>query len=287
MINLKNFFSILGTFTLVTFGILFTNSTVDKLKNEDDIMVQIKAVSSHYSEKPEEGVSIENGIIPGISGREVNIDESYSKMKRLGYFNKELLVYDKKHPKNTLKDNYNKYIIKGNSTKQSTSLIILIEKNTKIEDLEKILDIAKLKNIKLNFFIDGYWFEENNDIINKIVMEKHELGNLSYDGDYQDSSFIWMDTIIKKITEKKYSFCYKEKENKLHLETCSLYKNYTIIPSIIIDNNLYNDVKNKISSGDIISLKVTDKNINELPSTITYIESKGLKIVTLSNLLKE
>ena len=281
---MKNFFNILGTLTLVTFGILYTNATVDKLKNEDDIMVQIKAVSSHYSEKPEEAVLIENGIIPGISGRE---DESYNKMKRLGYFNKELLVYDKKNPKNTLKNNYDKYIIKGNSIKQSISLIILIQKNTKPEDLKKIKDIATLKNIKLNFFIDGYWFEENNDIINSIVMDKHELGNLSYDGNYQDSSFIWMDTIIKKLTDKKYSFCYKEKENKLHLETCSLYKNYTIIPSIIIDNNLYNDVKNQISSGDIVSLKVTDKNINELPSTITYIESKGLKIVTLSELLKE
>lgn len=284
---MKNFFNILGTFTLVLFGIIYTNTTIDRLKNKDDIMIQIKAVSSHYSEDPEEAILVENGIIPGIAGRKVNIEESYKSMKRLGHFNKELLVYDKANPKNTLKNSYDKYIIKGNPSKQSVSIIILINQNTKVEDIVKIKEIASLKKVKLNFFIDGYWFEDNNDIISSIIADKHELGNLSYNGDYQDSSFIWMDTIIKKISEKKYSFCYKEKENKLHLETCSLYKNYTIMPSLVVNNNLYNTVKNKISSGDIISIKITDKNINEFPTTLSYIESKGLKIVTLSNLLKE
>ena len=284
---MKNFFNVLGTITLVLFGILYTNTVIDKIKDKDDIMVQIKAVSSHYEEKPEEAILVKNGIIPGISGKEVDIDESYKSMKKIGIFDPNLLKYKKVNPKKSIVNSFDKYIVSGNKNKEQISIIMLVQNNTKVEYIEKILTIAKAKNIKLNFFIDGNWFEKNNDILNKIALNNHEIGNLSYNGDYQDSSFIWMDTIIKKLNNKKYSYCYKERENKLHLETCALYKNYTIMPTKKIEKNFYENIKENINNGDFISVDVSNQNIEELPIVISYIQSKGLKIQTLSNLLKE
>lgn len=284
---MKNFFNVLGTITLVLFGIFYTNTVIEKIKEKDDIMIQIKAVSSHYKEKPEEAILVENGIIPGISGKEVDIDESYKNMKKIGIFDPNLLKYKKINPKQSIINSFDKYIVSGNKNKEQVSIIMLIQNNTKSEYVEKLLTIAKVKNIKLNFFIDGNWFEKNNDILSEISINGHEIGNLSYNGDYQDSSFIWMDTIIKKLNNKNYSYCYKEKENRLHLETCALYKNYTIMPTKKIENNLYENIKENVNNGDIISMVINNENIEELPITISYIQSKGLKIQTLSNLLKE
>ena len=52
-----------------------------------------------------------NTIIPGISGKEVDVDKSYSKMRRYGKYNEKLLEYSYIKPTVSLTDNIDKYII--------------------------------------------------------------------------------------------------------------------------------------------------------------------------------
>ena len=81
-----------------------------------------------------------------------------------------------------------------NKFKHSISLIFLVKDNDKIEN---ILDILNQKQVSSNFFIDGYWLENNRDNLNKI--QNHMIGNLSYNGNYADGGYISKDTMMEKI----------------------------------------------------------------------------------------
>ena len=105
--------------------------------------------------------------------------------------------------------------------------------------------------------------------------------------DYNNSSFIWMDTIIKKIGKQKTSYCYNEKEDKSALSICSLNKDYTIRPNIITNKNPLKKIKESLSSGSIISMKINSETEEQLKLIINYINSKGYKIVNLEEHLKE
>lgn len=284
---MKNFFSALGVITLLTVGFIYKEQTTTVMKNMDDIMIHIKEESEKYEEKPVEAIIEKNKVIPGLVGRKIDIEKSYKAMKNVGYFNENLLEYEFVYPSFSLKDNLKNYIIKGNEQKEMVSFIFKIDKTTSLENIEEILNIAKVKKVSFTFFLDGYWFEENNDFVSELAKLKHSLGNLSYNENYKDSSFLWMNTIIKKITNKKHSYCYMEKENKEYLDICALHQNYTITPSIVIDTNPYITIKEKVQKGDIVSLKITNALIKELPSILSYIQNKGLKQVTLDELLKE
>ena len=83
------------------------------LKEFDDIMVQIKKASEDSRVDAIEGEIRDNTIIPGISGSEIDIDKSYSKMKRYGKYNEKLLEYKSIKPNTNLSVNINKYIQNG------------------------------------------------------------------------------------------------------------------------------------------------------------------------------
>lgn len=257
------------------------------MQSMDEIMIHIKEESQKYEEKPIEAVIEKKSIIPGLAGRKINIEKSYHAMKNVGYFHENLIEYEPIYPKHRLKENLKYYIIKGNEKKDMISFVFKIDKNTSKENIEELLNIGKVKKVSFTFFLDGYWFEENNDFVSEIARLGHDIGNLSYKEDYQDSSFLWMNTIIKKLTNKKHSYCYMEKEKEVYLDICALHQNYTIKPSKIINENPYLTVKEKVEKGDIVSLKITDPLIKELPSILTYIQKKGIKQVSLTKLLEE
>lgn len=280
---MKKFFEYLGLFTLVCFSFFYTEKTTSVVKELDDIMIKIKEQAPSYNSEVVEALVSENTIIPGISGKEVDINSSYQKMRKMGVFNEDYFEYKYIKPKELLKNNLDKYIVGGNSKKNEVSLIFLVSERSKIEE---VLNIIDKRNIKANFFVDGNWFEKNNEEVIELIEDGHNVGNLSYNKNYQDSSFIWMDTIIKKIGNQNISYCYKT-ENKKDLDNCALQKNYTISPTIEVAKYPLINVKNNLKAGNIISFKINNSLIKELDLIIKYISSKNLNIVTLDTLLNE
>jgi len=280
---MKKFFESLGLITLVCFSFFYTEKTTSVVKELDDIMIKIKEVASNYITEVEEAIIEGDTIIPGISGKEVDINTSYQNMRKLGTFNEKYLEYEYIRPKQLLKDNLDKYIIGTNSNKKQVSLIFLVEERNKIDD---VLNILNNHEIKGNFFVDGNWFEDNNDAVIDLIENKHIVGNLSYNRDYQDSSFVWMDTIIKKIGKQTNGYCYKT-DNKKDLENCALQKDYTIAPTMEIDSYPLINVKNNLKAGNIIAFKINNSLIKELDLIIKYIKFKDLEIVNLETLLNE
>lgn len=281
---MKKFFQLTGFITIMCLSFFYTEKAVEVVKEYDLEYKKIIEIENKYYKEPVNAIIDKNTIIPGISGIKVNRNLSYSKIKRYGEFNEYLLVLDSIKPDISIEDNKDKYVISGNKTKNNVSIILIINKDI---DINYILNILDEKKITLDFFIDGVWVEENTNKLQYIIDKEHNIGNLSYNQDYTNSSFIWLDSIIKKVTKKNQGYCYCETEDENTIKTCSKNNNYTIRPSIILKNNLLNNIKDKIEKGSIIAIYLTKNNINEVSVIINYIQSKGYSITTLEELIDE
>lgn len=123
---MKKNFEYIACFALIIFSFYFTDRISLLVASKSDLMEEIKMVSaSFYKEAVDAKINTkDNTIVPGAYGKEVNEEESYISMKEFGIFNKEHLVYNIIKPKYSLYDNKEKYIISGNPSKRSVSLII-------------------------------------------------------------------------------------------------------------------------------------------------------------------
>lgn len=280
---MKKFLQFMGVATIMCFSFFYTEKAVDVVKEYDEVYKKIEEVSEKYKVTPIDAYIEGNTIIPGISGKSVNIDLSYSKMKRYGKYNDSLIVLDDVKPSISIYDNKDKFIVSGNKKKNYISILFLIKD---VKNLKYILNVLDGKNISADLFLDGNFIENNMNEFNSID-SKYNIGNLSYNSDYSNSSFPWLDSIIKKKINKNYTFCYSSNNDTDVAHICSLSNDFTVIPSIVLKSNFISNVKDKIQNGSIISITVNDSNKKELPILINYIISKGYEIKTLNEHLNE
>ena len=279
---MKKIFQIFGLISLICFSFFMTEKTALVVSEMDEIMIEIKANYKKYSSDSIDAIINENTIIPGVSGKDVNINKSYKNMKLSGYYSDKLYIYDYTKPKISLSDNIDKYIIKGNPNKRMVSLIFKVKDG---DDINAVLKIINNYNIKVSFFIDSMWFSDNNDYVQKLINKGHNIGILI--DDYNSSDYEWMDMLIKKINNQKNSFCYSKEDNDKNLEICKLKHNYTIRPVEISDKTPLVDIKDKLESGSLLSLDINSQVRKELSTIIIYIRSKGFNIDNLEEHILE
>lgn len=278
---MKKFFKYLGILTLLCGSFIYTEKATTVVKELDDIMIQIKANKDKYYVPPVEAIIENDTIIPGINGMEIDVNKSYQNMRSIGLYSDKYYKYKIIKVSNLLDNNMDKYIISGNKNKGIASLVFLVEKNTNIDKVIKILDKNK---VKANFFIDGTWLENNNSEIYTIVNNEHGVGSIGYNYNYKNSSYAWLDNIIKRVSKEDTSYCIKVDEESLN--KCSQNENYTISAPIIVKNPLIS-TKEILTNGSIIIYKINPNLEKELPLIINYIYSKGITMDTLKNLLQE
>ena len=276
----KKYFQIVGILTLACFSFIFTEKTSVILRDNDELMKTIKEKQEEYKIESVNANINGDTITPGINGKQVNNSKSYNNMKRLGEFNENLLIYDLILPEISLTKTYDKYIVGGNPNKNMVSIIFKV--NDKIDELLKTID----NEYNYNFLIDGKWLESNEEIL-KDISSTNNIINGSYGGNYLDSSYNWINSVINRYSNQENSYCYQEEKREEYLKICALHKSYTIIPSLKVSNNPLIEIKNNLNSGDIIVLDINDKNLSEIPLITKYINSKGYKIVNLDELLSE
>ena len=122
---MKKIFEIIGFLSLMLFTFTYTSKISMVIKENDDLLSQIKEVSTQYKKDPINATIKDNTIVAGVSGSQIDIDESYSKMKKLNQFNSNLFVYEKVKPDISVFNNYDKYIAGG--IKNEVSIIFLVE----------------------------------------------------------------------------------------------------------------------------------------------------------------
>lgn len=281
---MKRFFSMVGVLVLVCFSFFYTEQVAKFVRRTDPIYQQIEEVASEYEIAPVNAIIDSENIIPGISGKKVNIDQSYINMKRLGEFNEGLLVFDEVIPEISSLKQYDKYIVKGNQNSDSVSFVFTVLESTY---LNKVMEILKEKEVSATFFLDGSLIEENRNVIEELAKNGNQIENLGYSGSYQKERLIWTNNLIESLTKTEPKYCYtKYKDNKV-LDLCSGYHMYTIRPTIITGNYPFQTIKQKLEKGSIIQLDLNETSIKELKTIIAYVKQKGYSVETLSNLINE
>ncbi len=273
---MRKIFKIIGLISLTCFSFFITEKTVTVISDMDEIMIEIKNKKDEFKSDSVDAIINGNTIIPGISGKEVNVNKSYKNMKRNGYYSEKFYIYNYSLPKISLTDNMDKYIINGNPDKRMVSLIFTVDSNDEINDILTIINNYK---VNASFFVNPTWFSNNNELISSMIKKGHNV-NILLD-DYTNSSFDWIDMVLKRINKQNSGFCYNVIDNDKNIDICKLKGNYTVRPTIISDKTPLVDIKSKLQPGSLLSLKVNKEVKKELSSIIIYIKSKGYKLTNL------
>ena len=281
---LKKYISYLGVLVLACFSFYYTDRAADIVKRNDPIMKSILKDSSQYYVDSVSAIINGDEIIPGINGKKINVNRSYQKMKKYNIYDESMYVFSDVIPDISFINNYDKYIISGNTAKKQLSLIFKINDYSYVDELNEILSN---KGVVANFFIDGSIIENNIDSVIELSNSGNEIENLGYDGIYSVEKFGWTNNLISSITGVDTKFCYTDYKNSNILDLCSSYRMYTVKPTVVISNYPFAISKKNISNGNIISFNINNELLRELPSIITYIKQKGYDIITLNKLISE
>lgn len=266
---------------LSVFSFYYTNKSIELVREQDPIMKTIRSTSEKYNVQAVNAEIKDNTIIPGISGKEINYVESYTKMKQYGMYNEIMTTLKDVEPTISVDDYYDKYIISGNKIKRSVALVFKIEQTTPKE----IINILNKNKISSTFFIDGEYLENNSKDIT--LMTNHELELLSYNKGYDEIYFSSSKDYLESLTNRKLKYCYSDYDKEEVINLCQKLKLHTIVPTINIKNSLLKEVKEQLSNSAIISIPNSKNTKQELDTTIKYIKSRGYTIETLEDLLNE
>lgn len=257
---MKKLFQILGIVFIIFAGFIYTEKTIMVVREYDEIMIKIKEVSKEKKVEGTDAIIKNDTIIPGIAGREININKSYNTMKQYGKYDEELLVYDKVKPKVSLEDNKDKYIISGNSSKQKISIVFI--------NCEKYLDNILNYKINTNIFLTELPKNSINKLDNVLI---------GFYNSYDDV----LNTTVRSTLSKEIKYCFSTDK-----KDC-FKKNLYVIKTDIIESNYLIETKKRLTNGSIIVYKTNNELFNELNLIIKYINNKGYTIEFLDTLLEE
>ena len=263
---MKKFIERTFVILLISFSFFYTDKVINIINHKNPLMKEIEELKSKYDVLPVNAILDNDTIVPGIKGREINIDDSYNNMKLGGIFREEALVFKDIYPTSSINNNMDKYIVKGNGSKKEISIIVILNNN--------IDKIKKLDNITV--------FINHKDITNsniKLLKDK-EIYTYGKNGEYNKEILINDNTLINRLSNNKSNYCLLKDKDDSILKLCSENNMYTVIPNIYGD---YYNIRNNLSNGSIILLS----NINNIDVIVKYIESKGYEIVGLNKLLSE
>lgn len=282
--NKKKVIQVISVTFLMLFSFFYTNKSIELIRENDPIMKQIKETNIRYKVDPVNAIIIGNKIIPGKSGKEIDYQKTYAKMKKYGTYNETLTVLKEIEPAVSVDDYYDKYIVQGNTERKNVSLVF---KTDTISNLLSILNILNQKKIPATFFVDGLLLENNTSLFETMTQNNHELEILSYDNKYDEIYFDSALNYLSSITKREGKYCYAEYDQKEVIELCSKLKLHTIIPTIKTITMPYKEIKDKLYNSAIISLPLSNITEEQLPAIIDYIKQKGYTFLSLEALLSE
>ena len=277
---MKRIVESIGLVALICFSFMYTDKVMEVISEKDSLYIEIDSQKDKYKIEAVDGIIDNNTLIPGIKGREININESYKNMRELGIFREDMIIYKDIYPKNLISNNYDKYVISGNNTKREISLIFIILNDNNLDNLLKIIDEYE---IKVNLFVDYNYLTEN---INKLINNNLMIYSYGDKGIYNHDNIFLSRNIIKSKTGNDRFYCFYD-NIKETLDICDKEGITTIKPTVNTINNPYNELKSNLKNGSIINLNLNSELIKQLPSIIDFIKGKGLKVVSLNELLSE
>lgn len=236
---------------LCIFIYIYTDRLIKYSISNNVILDEIDKYASMNDRHCIEGSISEEGIILGYNGLVVDKMKSFSNMKG-GLFNEEKLVFKEDVCILNKNDNLDKYIISGNVYERNVSIVIDVVNHKYYDDM---IDVFEKYGYEYNLMVNDYY--EGNSV------------NLIYKG----NNVSYYEGVI----------CAYYKEDIL--KDCERYGFNSIKISNYIDSGLFLNIKKFLNKGNIIFIKESYNNLNELGITLNYIKSRGYNIVSVNDLL--
>lgn len=238
----------------------YTERVALYVKSKNPLIIELNEIKETQYVSSINSTIIDNiYIIPGLSGKEINIDKSFANIHKNNTNIEENLIYNNIKPSISIEDNKDKIIIRGNKKKQSISIIL--------ENTSNISKYLSENNYKVNLLINEESYNNKYELINNSNQE-YTYNNIE-------------EYLNKKNINK--NLCYVKEDNK-YSSYCK--DKYLFKPSLIISHSNISQTINKITSGDIILLKDTI-SLTELELILNQISYRNLSIIPLSELINE
>lgn len=259
--------------------IIGTNKTLSIYKQTDPIMKKIINNKSKFEIKEINAKINNNFIEPGVNGKKINIDKTYNNMKKYGSYNETKIELENTKPTISIYNNYDKYIKYESNINNKIGLIIIINDN---KNISKVINTLVKENIKITVFINPKYIDSHKYIFNKNNIEVE-----IYTEEYNKLEFTSNINYLESKTNNKLLYCYTKEENDKLLNICKNNKLNTVIPNIIIDKELYRNIKNNLEYLKLITIVPNNEINKELLTTIKYIKSKNYEILKLNEIVNE
>jgi len=170
---------------------------------------------------------------------------------------------------------------------------------------EPILDTLKEHNVSATFFLSASWAERHPDLVSRMVKDGHQIGSMGYayknytdlEASEVNKDLLMAQEVFKKLGIKNISLL-RPPSGNFNREVLNIAEKhgYTVIHYSIDSNdwqnpgveNIIRNTTSSIKGGDIVLLHASDrvKQTNKaLPSIISEIKNKGLKNVTVEELI--
>lgn len=273
---MKKTFEYFGLICLICFSFFITEKTTLVVQEVDEIMINIKEDMNNYTTKGMDAIIVGDTIVPGLTGKAINVEKSYKNMKEKGLYDSSFYIYDTLIPTVSLDDNLDKYIIGGNTEKMMVSLVFIVA-NKSITEIQNVVG-----NTPISFVIEPYNIDkEIANIINASKLD-NDIVILANTKD----SYNLLNSKLESINIDA-AYCYNDVYDSQFLELCQGDKKYSIYIDKVIDKYPLKKVKQELKAGNILAFEINDNVVKELPNIISYIKSRGYSIETLSNHLSE
>lgn len=276
---MKKIIKIITICIFTCFSFYYTDKFISLSKEKDPIMIKINEMDK-MSTRPVNGVVSDTTMFVGESGRKIDKDKTYEKMKKLGKYSSSLIEYVNIAPSISKSNNLGKRLEGKNTKKKEISFVFKLDN---LEMIDEILYILEQNNIKTTFFIDAKLVEDNLEILSDKPLKKHSLGYYGYDGNYSEISIRYTKFLLNKRINISPYCLYKD---EVFLKSCERVEINTISP-VVIEKDLYNYIKQNKRNGYIYQIGVNNFNIKELNTTFLYLKQKGYNIMSIDELLKE
>ena len=274
---MKKYFEYIGLIALTLFSFYYTDKVTKIMNSKDPVMISIKEYKDKTKESCKEGYYTSDGVILGVNGKIVDVNESYSNMVSKGY-DEELMVFEEVLCKVNKEDNLGNYIIKGNEVKNSVSLFIEIKDLNYIDD---IISISKNQNIKLNILVNGRILENNKEKFENIYKEGIDI---IYNGNTLEDIEKYIN-IMGLISKEKRLLCVSY-NNIDNLDICKSKKINTIKTNYVFDKSIYNNTKTNLEKGAFYIYKENSQSLNELNTIINHIKGKNIDMISAIEMIK-
>lgn len=240
-------------------------------------------------------------LIPGLNGREVDIEATIKETKKQKRNRPIRWVYRQVKPAVPMEELGAHPIYRGNEQKKAVALMVNVAWGT--EHLPKMLQILRQENVKATFFLDGSWLKQNPDMARRIVKDRHEIGNHAYSHpmmsqltpERMNEEISKTNQLIEKTLGVKSRWFGPPAGdfNQRVVAVAAAHGMHTVLWTVdtvdwrksVSPAMMVNKVKEAMGPGHLLLTHPTDRTVEALPLILRTMKEKGCRWLPVGRLL--